>query len=275
MVSGINAAASGMIAQQYNIDVISNNLANVNTPGFKELIPVFKSISDIVLKEKNKNEDSLTNTNTSTDTTNTNIKTDNVIGTLSSGSTLDSTILDLQPGAMKKTDNNLDFAINGKGFFVIGTDNGDCYTRNGSFTLSNDGTLVTKDGNPVLDEGGSSIKIDTSKTNVDKLNVAENGTMSLGKQAVGKLKIVEFNSPTDLISAGNTLYKTSDNGIKPSTAQDSKVNQGYLESSNSNVIGTMINTISATRTYESLAKVVKQTENTLSKAVNDVGRVKE
>ena len=83
MVSGIDAAASGMIAQQYNIDVISNNLANANTAGFKELIPVFKNISDINISEKNKEEKSFSDTN-------------KVIGTLSSGSVLDSTILDLQ-----------------------------------------------------------------------------------------------------------------------------------------------------------------------------------
>ena len=262
MVSGINAAASGMIAQQYNIDVISNNLANVNTTGFKELIPVFKNISDIDIREKNKEENGFPGTN-------------NIVGTLSSGSTLDCTMLDLQQGTMNKTDNKLDFAINGKGFFAVGTNNGECYTRNGSFALGDDGTLVTKDGNPVLSESGSAIKIDTTTGGLDKLNVAGDGTIFLDKQAVDKLKLVEFNSPNDLTTIGNALYKTSNNNVKPVASKDSKVDQGFVEGSNSNVIGTMINTISATRTYETLAKVIKATEATLSKAVNDVGRVKE
>lgn len=260
MVSGINAAASGMMAQQLNIDVISNNLANVNTPGFKELIPVFKNISEIDLKEKNQEN---------------NFNQEKNIGKLSAGSTLDSTIIDLKQGSLRKTDNKLDFAINGEGFFTVGTDNGDSYTRNGSFTLKEDGTLVTKDGFPVLNQSGSAIKIDTSSTNIDKLNVNEDGTIFLGKQAIDKLKIVDFKNPTDLVAAGNSLYKTANNDITPVEAKKGKIEQGFVEGSNSNVIETMINTITATRTYESLAKVVKTTEMTLDKAVNDVGRVKE
>ena len=262
MVSGIDAAASGMIAQQYNIDVISNNLANANTAGFKELIPVFKNISDINISEKNKEEKSFSDTN-------------KVIGTLSSGSVLDSTILDLQQGSMKKTDNNLDFAIEGKGFFAVGGNNGDCYTRNGCFSLNEEGTLVTKDGNPVLSDGGAPIKIDTNTNSINKINVTQDGKIFFDKKEVGKLKIVEFNNPEDLTAVGNALYKTSSEDIKPVESQTSRVNQGFIEGSNSNVIGTMINTISATRTYETLAKIVKTTEATLEKSVNDVGRVKE
>lgn len=260
MVSGINTAASGMIAQQMNIDVISNNLANINTPGFKELIPVFKNISDEMLKEKNK--DNLTGEN-------------KPIGTLSAGSIIDATIIDLKQGSLRKTDNKLDFALEGNGFFVVGTNNGECYTRNGSFTLKEDGTLVTKDGFPVLDEQGSAIKINAEKTGMDKINVSEDGTIMLKKETVGKLKLVEFNNPTDIIQAGNSIYKTANSEIKPKPALNTKTEQGYIETSNSNVIETMINTITATRTYESLSKVVKETESTLSKAVNDVGRIKE
>ena len=261
MVTGIDAAAAGMIAQQLNIDVISNNLANVNTPGFKELIPVFKNISDIELKEKNKNEDNIPNT-------------DKKIGILSAGSTLDATILDLKQGALRKTDNKLDFAIEGNGFFAVGTEKGDCYTRNGSFTINDQGNLVTKDGYPVLNQSGSAIKIDLSNNRIDKINVAEDGTIFLNKQAIDKLKVVEFNKPSDLTSIGNSLYGAANN-ITPAEAKNCKVEQGFIEGSNSDVIGTMINTISATRTYESLSKVVKETESTLSKDVNDVGRLKE
>jgi len=264
MVSGINAAATGMMAQQYNIDVISNNLANVNTPGFKQLIPIFKNLSDIDLKEKNKNEDNFANQ-------------DNTIGTLSSGSVLDSTILDLQQGAMKKTDNKLDFAISGDGFFAVGTQNGDSYTRNGSFVLDNDGNLVTKDGNPVLSQSGSAIKIDITGTNtsINKLSVKEDGTLLLNNKKIDKLKIMDFDKPADLMAIGNSLYKPVNSGISPKEATNCKIEQGFVEGSNSNTIESMINTISASRTYETLAKVVKTTEMTLEKSVNDVGRVKE
>jgi len=234
MVSGIDAAASGMIAQQLNIDIIANNLANVNTAGFKELLPVFKNLSDIDLKEKNKNEENFNYL-------------DKNIGTLSSGSVVDSTILDLKQGALRKTDNKLDFAINGDGFFVVGTDKGDCYTRNGNFTLNDEGTLVTKDGYPVLNQSGSAITIDISETNINKLDVNEDGTLILNKQELDKFKIVEFKNPTDITTVGDALYKAANNNIKPKEAKNSKIEQGFVEGSNSNVIESMINTISATR----------------------------
>jgi len=262
---GIEAAASGMMAQQLNIDVISNNLANANTVGFKQFIPIFKNISDNILKEKSKKDDNLSE--------------DKTIGTLSSGSVLDSTILDLQQATLKKTDNKLDFALDGNGFFAVSTPNGDCYTRNGSFVIDDKGSLITKDGNSVLNKDGAPIIINLNNTNtpktLDKLNVTEDGTIFLGKEEIGKLKIAAFSKPEDLTSLGNSLYKPVDNNIKPTEAQNCKVNQGFTEGSNSSVIENMINTISATRTYETLSKIVKTTEMTLSKAVNDVGRLKE
>jgi len=262
MTNGIKAAAAGMMAQQLNIDVIANNLANVNTPGFKEFIPVFKDISEKVLNEK---------TNDGVDSKN------KVIGSLSAGSTLDATILNFKQGSIEKTDNKLDFALEGNGFFVVQTPNGQAYTRNGSFTINEQGVLTTKDGLAVLDENNNPINVTAGNTNtktgLDKLNVSEDGKIFLGKQPVGTLKVVEFENPSALTLGGNAIYKNEANAIPK--ASNSRICQGYIEGSNSNVIGSMINTIAATRTYESLSKVVKTSEETLSKAVNDVGRLRE
>lgn len=260
MVSGINAAASGMIAQQMNMDIISNNLANINTPGFKELIPVFKNVNNFDLKEKN--SENFGNS-------------DKKIGSLSTGSTLDATVLNFNQGALSKTENKLDFALNGEGFFVVQSQNGDCYTRNGSFSVNNEGVLVTKDGNAVLNKDGAAIKLDLSKDNIDKLNVRSDGTIFVNKKEVDKLKIVTFDNPSGLITAGNALYKPINESVKPKEANNCVVEQGYVEGSNSSAIGSMISTISASRAYESLSRVLKQTEMTLQKAVTDVGRVKE
>jgi len=262
MVNGIKAAAAGMMAQQLNIDVIANNLANVNTPGFKEFVPVFKDISERILNEKSNNGIDSQN---------------KAIGSLSAGSTLDATILNFKQGSIEKTDNKLDFAIQGQGFFAVQTPGGVAYTRNGSFMVNEQGVLTTKDGLPVLDENNTPLNVTAGNTNtqvsLNKLNVAEDGKIFLGKQPVGTLKIVEFENPTALTPTGNALYKNETNATEqPST---SRICQGYIEGSNANVIGSMINTIAATRTYESLAKVVKTSEETLSKAVNDVGRLRE
>lgn len=264
MVNGIETAASGMMSILNYNDIIANNLANVNTPGFKALIPTFKNISDIEIKEKTKDEQGDTN---------------KPVGTLSAGSVLDSTLIDLKQGALSKTDNKLDFAIEGDGFFAIQTPEGECYTRNGSFTLNNEGVLVTKDGKAVLSESNSEIKIGLDNTNtgisVDKLTVGEDGTLYLKNQAVDKFKIVNFNTPSDLETIGNSLFKKINTDIQPIAAQNSKVSQGYIEGSNSSVIENLINSISASRSYESLSKVIKTSEMTLSKAVNEVGRVRD
>ncbi len=274
MVIGIKSAASGMIAQQMNIDIISNNLANVNTPGFKEIMPVFKRISDMEIKEKNKEAIQLINNNYGNNIA---VPTNSgrVIGSLSSGCAIDSTVIDFKQGSIKKTDNNLDFAINGKGFFVVENDGEEFYTRNGSFTINEEGTLVTKDGKPVLGERGLAINFDMQDKNIKDLIVEEDGTILFNKEEIDKLKIVEFEKPLDLITVGHSLFKKANEEIIPKEPEDSKINQGFVEGSNSNLIGAMINTITATRTYESLSKVVKESDSTLRKSVNDVGRLKE
>lgn len=261
MVSGIEAAAIGMMAQQSNLDVLSNNLANVNTAGFKELIPVFQNLSDIELKEKNKTNDSMGNS-------------DKPLGILSAGSILGATAINMQQGALRKTDNKLDFALDGEGFFAVQTSDGELYTRNGNFSLNSDGVLVTKDGNPVLNQGGSEIKLDFTNNSFDKFGVRDDGTLLINNQEVDKLKVVSFDKTSDLEAIGNSLYKPN-NGASPKEATGCKVEQGFLEGSNSNAIGCMINTITATRTYETLSRVLKQSEDTLAKCVNDVGRVRE
>jgi len=258
MVTGIDAAASGMISVLNMTDIIANNLANVSTNGFKELLPTFKNIGDIALKEKS--QDALGNSKS--------------LGKLSMGSALDSALIDMRQGILKQTGNNLDFAIDGEGFFAVNNNGKEYYTRNGSFVLNNDGILSTKDGNPVLNEKGKTIKINTENTTFNKFEVKADGTLSLDGKQLDKLKIVSFQKPADLANVGNSLFTTV-NGATPKGAANCKISQGYLESSNSGAIENMINTITASRTYESLSKVVKATEATLDKAVNEVGRVKE
>ena len=128
MFRGIEIAASGMASVIDLNDIIANNLANVNTPGFKQLIPTFKDIHEFAVKDTNSTEK-------------------NMIGTLSIGSMLDNTQLDFTQGALRKTEGKLDVALNGEGFFVVKTKaNEECYTRNGGFSVNENGDLVTRQG---------------------------------------------------------------------------------------------------------------------------------
>jgi len=260
MVRGIETAAAGMVSIMNLNDIIANNLANINTAGFKQLIPAFKNINEVNLKQKNSENSSEMYKN---------------IGKLSTGSAIDATVLDLKQGALRQTGNKLDFAINGEGFFAIGTEQGERYTRNGSFSLDTQGNLITKDGLPVLGEDDKAIKLDVNNADPKDVTVSEDGRVYLNKQEFGKLKIVEFEKTTDLKTIGNGLFEPIGEDVKPKDNPNSKIAQGYIEASNANAIENMINTISANRTYETLSKVVQSSNRTLEKAVTDVGRVRE
>jgi flagellar basal-body rod protein FlgG len=194
------------------------------------------------------------------------------IGTISTGSTLDSTVLDLRQGGINTTGNPLDMAINGNGFFTIKTPNGLAYTRNGSFIRLNDGTLATNQGYPVMGEKGE-IKLSLEKVKSKDVLVDENGTVRLKDQVLDKLKIVDFNNKKSLTQIGNSLM-TSATGERPKAANGCKVVQGGVETSNANVVECMVSSITGSRIYESLAKVIETDNRTLSKTVNDVGRMK-
>lgn len=265
MVTGIDAAARGMMAQQINMDVLANNLANINTTGFKQLLPVFRSV------DQAKPEEGFGSENEDENQEKTKIK--RPFGIISAGCAVDATVVDFNQGSLRKTENSLDFAINGEGFFAVETEEGECYTRNGSFTLNEDGNLVTKDGKLILDESGGSITLNLQESSINELKIRDDGTLVLGKQILEKLKVVKFEKPEGLISIGDSLFKPVNENIEPIEAKKYKIEQGFVENSNSNTVETMIKTITATRTYETLAKVLKSAEGTMSKAVNEVGRV--
>jgi flagellar basal-body rod protein FlgG len=257
MVRGIDIAASGMVNIINLNDILANNLANVNTPGFKQLIPTFRNIFDADVNVKAQGEQ----------------QSPSKIGTLSIGSLLDTTQLDFRQGSLKKTDGSLDAALNSRGFFAVQTKDGICYTRNGCFQISQDGELITLAGDKVLGGGGGSISIDLAGNSSSDVKIMADGRIMMKQEEVGKLKVVDFDDYSKLQMYGNTLFKPVNEEVKPKDLEKYTVTQGYLETSNSNIIESMINSITGNRTYESLSKVISATDNTLRKAVNDVGRV--
>ena len=262
MVSGIDAAARGMIAQQLHIDVLANNLANINTSGFKQLIPVFKNVEMRKPEENQETED----------------KKAEILGNppmmVGAGCVMDATVVDFRQGALIKTDNTLDFAINGEGFFEVEVGDEKYYTRNGSFSLNEDGSLVTSDGHLVMDESGGSIDFNIKDKSLQDIKIREDGVLMLGKEEVAQLKVVNFEEPEKLQSIGSSLFKPINEDVKPEEAEGYKIEQGFMECSNSNTVETMIKTISATRTYETLARILQTSDRTLGKSVNEVGRIK-
>ena len=257
MVKGLYTAYTGMLNQQNKVDVIANNLANAATTGFKKEGSTSEAF-DAVLAYKIKDQTSAFR--------------GKKIGTMNLGVKIGENYVDYSQGAFETTNNTYDLALSGKGFFCVEFTNksGETstkYTRDGSFTLNVDGYLVTKDGDYVLDEEGKHIKLDP----LSDARIDENGTIFQNDQRVTTIGLEDFEDYNYLEHYGENYYQP----VEGSTMieADAKVFEGYLEASNVQVVSEMVELISATRTYESNQKVIQTIDETLDKAVNQLGKV--
>ncbi|KKC30722.1 flagellar basal-body rod protein FlgF [Caldanaerobacter subterraneus] len=251
MIRGLYTAASGMLAQTKVMDVLANNLANVNTVGYKKDVVVLSSFPNFeTIREGGDN-----------------VPPDRKVGRIEYGVLIDTFHTVFEEGPLMETTGKLDFAIDGNGFFVVNTPQGERYTRDGAFTMNADGYLVTKDGYLVLGENGP-IRLSQGDVSVD-----ENGNIINNGQLVDRLRIVDFDNYDALKKQGDNLFYL-DNAVNtqiiPATG---RIKQGFLEGSNVNSVKEMVNMISVMRNYESNQKVVTAFDETLGKAVNEVGRV--
>lgn len=256
MIRGLYTSGWSMMANARKMDVITNNLANANTNGFKKDGVVFESFPE-ALTQRIKD----TNGNNS------------AIGSMSLGSDVGEIHTYNNPGQAVKTDRNLDFSINdnGNSYFAIGVTqpNGDIqeyYTRDGAFSLDALGRLVNKDGNIVMGQNGAI----TLKG--DNFSVLSDGKIIQNNNQVGAIKIVTFTNPETLRKFGNNMVNTTGQTVQaPFTGQ---VMQGYIEQSNVNVVKEMVDMISVTRAYEASQKALQAQDGTLEKAVNEVGTLR-
>lgn len=259
-------AASGMKTQQTTVDVIANNLANVNTTGFKTERAEFHSLlyQTIQAKTTSKNGDQKP------------VGAQVGLGVRNSAITSAFT-----NGAFNATENTFDFAINGKGFFQIKDSDGETrYTRNGSFRIAvaSRGTMLTdSDGRPVLDTNGREIVFDNS-LDTSKITVSEtgelcypDGTGNAASMGIA-LGMVQFANPAGLEKEGSGLYaETAASGQPRLEGADkaltrSELRQGYLEGSNVQVANEMVDLIVAQRAYEMNSKAIQASDEMLSQA---------
>jgi len=248
MIRGLYTGASGMIAESIRNDSIANNLANVNTAGFKKDVAVNKEFGEMLIHRINDGGGAP------------------AIGSLGRGTMIDEIATIHSTGAMRPTGNDFDLAIEGKGFFAVETPAGVRYTRNGTFARNIMGELVTGDGYRVLGQNGTPVRI-----NGNKMTVSDDGRVLSDGIEVARLQVVEFANEKQLTKEGSSLYIASADGAsQPATG---RVCQGFIESSNVNVIAEMVNLINGYRTYETNAKTVQAQDQLLDKAVNDIGRV--
>lgn len=259
IIRGFEAATQGMQALIDQNDSTANNVANVNTTGFKKQSLIFKDIYEANIVDT-KNADGEVRE----------------LGQLSVGSQIQKLTHDFSQGTLNRTGNVFDLGIQGDGFFKVQSSSGEIsYTRNGSFTMNNEGTLVTKDGENVLDEKGKIIKIklnDVVMHSMDDLIIGKDGQISLNNElnpiTMQKIGVYDFQNKEDMVCLGGSRFKPTDPILnKELKAEKFDIQQGALEMSNVNVVNEMIKTITTSRNYEALSKLVKTNGDTLSNAI--------
>lgn len=257
MLRGLYTAWTGMANEQKRLDVISNNMANSNTVGYKDE-KVASQAFDQVLGIKIRDGSQAYHNQR--------------IGRLSLGVKIGETYTDYKQGSIRQTNNTYDLALSGSGFFAVNvTDKAGTvhtrYTRDGRFMLTKDGLLVDADGNPVQGENGN-ITIDPSSKQV---SISGTGVITADGEMIDTLKIVDFENYDYLKKYGDTMYEPVDGATtKDATAE---IIQGYTEQSNVNVVSEMVDMITITRAYEANQKVIRSYDSMLDRAVNQVGRL--
>lgn len=275
MLRGMYTGAAGMVAQMHQMDVIANNLANVDKTGYKEDTSIFKAFPEMLIRRAN-DDGTVKLPIGSYDVM-------PMVGKLGTGVELNEVFTRFNQGALKQTHNNLDLALDGKGFFVIDTPDGLRYTRNGSFIINKEGILVTKEGYRVMGEKGE-IRIKDHNYKIDDqgrviVNMDEQGDplkMTDPDQNEWKrpgvldtLRIVNFENLRYVKKTGNSFFmETKYSG--PATdvrTERPKVYQGFLEASNVNPVSEMVRMIEVQRTYEASQKAIQSHDQTLARLV--------
>lgn len=267
MVRSLWTGATGMIAQQLNVDNISNNLANVNTTGYKTEVMEFKSLLYQTIQTKS---------------TTANGDTNKPIGAEVGLGVRNSSIMSVfTQGNFLATEIDTDFAINGEGFFAIkGEDGNTYYTRNGHFGFAvgeNGMTLTNSDGEPVLSSTGENIVLPAG-TVVTKVTINSAGELYYpdekgNAQSMGmKIGLFQFNNPAGLGKIGDSLYEATEASGAAMNENDtenltkSTLKSGYLEGSNVAIADEMVNLIVAQRAYEMNSKVITTSDEMLQSA---------
>jgi flagellar basal-body rod protein FlgF len=257
MSGGIYMAASGALAYEKRLQIISNNIANANTVGYKMDHGFFEFIDPANLPA------SMVSSAPETTTA----ETQNFWFQFNS-------YTDFSSGSLKNTGNDFDLALVGDGFFCVQKPDGIHYTRKGNFTLNQDGVLVTGNGFPVVGDGGEiEVKSSESPHRFKKFTVDEDGNVSVDGKQVGRLRIVNFEEPGKLLKMGDTLFKPAENSPPPAEAKDFKVSQGFVELSNVDVVKMMTEMIEVLRGYETYQKVIRTADEASSRSINEVGKV--
>ncbi|GAB4317081.1 MAG: flagellar basal-body rod protein FlgF [Candidatus Zixiibacteriota bacterium] len=241
MIKGIATAASGMLPSLKRQEVITNNLANSQTAGFKRDRLFVERLSDAQQAIVNGTED---------------WGAANQVGV----------IIDFSAGSLNRTGNPMDVAISGDGFFAVQTPDGERYTRNGHFSVDTNGRLTSVDGHAVLGDGGE-IRLPAGE-----ITINTEGEIFVDGRRIDRLRVVRFDDPRVLVRGGSTIFEIGIPTVSPQDDTRSAIRQGFLEHSNVNTIEEMVNMITTFRFYEADQKAIQMQDQVEGRVVSELGR---
>ncbi len=259
MQQSMYSALFGALTNEHRMNNIANNLANVNTTGYKRDVLAFqdtfwKFAHDMVMEPL------------------ANVRSEKLFPEPQHMARvrIATAKTDFTQGSMKFTGNPLDVALAGDGFFKINSGGEELFTRSGHFVLNNEGMLVTPNGYPVLGDGGAEITIPAGTS---RINIGMDGTVYADEELVGQLQVSTVDDLTALEKVGQNAYRLRETaGAVEQAADNFSVEQGYLEAANVEVVYEMVNMIEAQRQFEAYQKVMQATDSMDKEAISKIGK---
>ena len=224
------------------LDIVANNIANMNTTGFKGEKMMF---TQHLVKSGGGQR---------------------LLGPKLAFTRDIATMLDTSDGPMEKTGNSLDLGINGEGYFVIQTENGERYTRNGRFQLDDGGQLVNQNGDPLLSTANEPLFLSPEDT---EISISRDGTVSTNNGDLGRIRLVGFENPQNLKRGADGLFNTDE---RPKDIESPEINQGMLEGSNVKPIFEMARMITIHRNYDNIRNFIKREDERMRNMVKELGK---
>lgn len=255
MIRGLYTAVSGLITQEAKQDVITNNLANANTTGYKADDIAVKQFREVLLQNYDGGNGSK--------------PVRQELGSISLGSRIDETKTYFTQGMLNQTNKDMDFAIDGRGFFSVQRGNNTYYTRDGHFHVNAQGYLVNDSGDRVLGRNSTTGAVEPIIVNNDKIKSDDNNNVFVNDRLAYTFNTADFQDYNALKKVGDNLYE----GQAPING-NVHVKQGFIEKSNVNIVNEMVNMMTVMRSFETNQKMVQIIDETLNKAANEVGSVR-
>lgn len=255
MIKGFYAAASAMVAGMHRQNILAQNIANLDTPGFRQILLAMDDWYVTPITQAKQDLQPIKGINTLRQ-----------LGYLGLGTDTSPEITDYSQGSLKSTSQELDFAVQGAGFFRVQAPEGERYTRDGRFLRDANNQLVTVDGYKVLDTNGNAIKLPTGQVSVDEI-----GVIIVDDQQVATIGLAAFNDPqTELVRAGTNTFTATGT---PTGTTTGTIEQGYLEMTNSSLESLMTQMVIVGRAYEANQRIVGMQDEILGKVINNLNRL--